>query len=383
MRRQIIFGKCALIFLLGVALSGCDDPQKEAARLFASQGLTVLEPARDYIALGGLFVVPKSGKASYLDPYDTLPGANGSATPFRAVVMQQSLNQSAGFGAAVGTLGGLVPIPAGLKFSDSKQVELAQIDANGTRYTSQMVAALIKKPSTGEAIQTQLLADPKNRIFIVQEIYTAKTLSLKSSNGTGLAAAVEGSATIPNCAPQGSDGANTSGGNSSTGKNATGQAGSGNSGTASSGAGGAPSTSSAGNATGGKAPSKTGTGSSGGSGAGATNSSTTAPGAKNANGKSQTGNTATNSASGAGGADVGISVGVCWASSTTLSFKTDPAIPFAVRLNEVVKAVDNNLAVKITNFKLPNSTLGGDDVSASALVMPDQPILYQVARKRH
>jgi hypothetical protein len=46
---------CLLLSLL--LFPGCD-PQKEALQLFTHQGLTVLQPARDYIALGGIFVLP-------------------------------------------------------------------------------------------------------------------------------------------------------------------------------------------------------------------------------------------------------------------------------------------------------------------------------------
>ena len=53
---------------LGVVFTTCScDPQKDALKLFQQQGLTVLEPARDYIALGGIFVVPSSGNPVYLD----------------------------------------------------------------------------------------------------------------------------------------------------------------------------------------------------------------------------------------------------------------------------------------------------------------------------
>jgi hypothetical protein len=59
-------------------------------------------------------------------------------------------------------------------------------------------------------------------------------------------------------------------------------------------------------------------------------------------------------------------VGACWSDAATLSFKSDTAIPFAVRLNEIVLGPDKKtLQVKVTGFKLPNTALGGEDVAAT------------------
>jgi hypothetical protein len=321
--------------LLGVLVFCSCDPLDDALKMFTKQGLTVLEPARDYIALGGIFVVPQGGGTpSYLDPYpdDTknLPTIGG-ATPFRAVVMQQSSNKSAGLEATVGTLGGLVSIPAGLKFSNSKQVQLAQIDASGTRYTSQMVAALIKMPMTSSAIQTQL-QDGKNRVFIVQELYTGKNLSVKSSDNSSLAAAVEGQASITTCSSSG--GTTTGGASKGTTTGST----------------------SGGTTTGGASKGTTTGGTSGGTTTGGASKGTT------------TGGTSGAATPQSGGSNVGVSVGLCWADAATLSFQSDNAIPFAVRLNEVVSGPGNILQVKITNFKLPNQALGAEEVSATALI---------------
>jgi hypothetical protein len=320
--------------------------------LFTQQGLTVLKPARDYIALGGIFVIPKKGTPAYLDPYDSLAGTSGTATPFRAVVMQQSANNSVGLDVAVGTLGGLVPIPAGLKFSHSKQVQLAQIDASGTRYTSQMVAALIKMPSTSGAIQSQL--NGGNRVFVVQELYTGKSLSVKSSDNTGLAAAVEGAASVPTCSST-TDGtttpAKTTPGATTPGATAPGAT--------------TPGATTPGGAT----PPK------------ATPATPAAPGSKPAQttGGGKTGTTAPAT----GASNVGISVGACWADAATLSFQSADAIPFAVRLNEVVVGPGNILQVKITGFKLPNVALGDEDVKATALINPNDPTVSKLMHKTH
>lgn len=343
--------KCSLLCL--IVLVACD-PEKEALKLFTDQGLTVLKPARDYIALGGLFVVPNSGTTVYLDPYDTLPPSNGTATPFRAVVLQESKNQNIAFDAAVGTLGGLVPIPAGLKFSHSAQVQLAQIDASGTRYTTQMIAALIKRPDTIRAIQAHL--QPGNRVFIVQELYTSKSLSLKSSTSNGLAGAVEGSANIPTCSSTssgGNTGASKKGG-ASTGGSTTG-----------------------GGSTGG---STTGGSTTGGSTTGATTTGSANTGSSTGDTANGSGKTGTSKAT---ASNAGITVGLCWSNAATLSFKSDTAIPFAVRLNEVIAGPGNELIVKDTNFKLPNKALGAGDVSATALINPQDPTVRDFTHVPH
>jgi hypothetical protein len=328
-------------FLITVLLLCSCDPQKDALALFTNQGLTVLKPARDYVALGGIFVIPHGGTPVYLDPYDSLPPTDASA--FHATIMQQSSSSSFGLDAAVGTLGGLVPIPAGLKFSHSKQVQLAQTDTTGTRYTSQMIAGIIKMPSTSAAIQGQLPPGGHNRVFIVQELYTGKSLSLKSSANDGLAASVEGAATIPNCSSTTSSDSTGKSGTTGTGTTGTGTTGTGATGTGTTGATGTGTT---------------GTGTTGAAGTGTTGTGTTGAGTKT--GASSTSN-------------VGISVGACWSDAATLSFKSDTAIPFAVRLNEIVLGPDKKtLQVKVTGFKLPNTALGGEDVAATVRISSDK-----------
>jgi hypothetical protein len=329
------------LLLTTLILCSCD-PQQEALKVFTQQGLTLLKPARNYIALGGIFVVPKSGIPVYLDPYDSIPPSGGTATKFNAVVMQQSSNRSIGLDAAVGTLGGLVPIPAGLKFSHTAQVQLDQIDTSGTRYTSQMIAALIQMPGTSGAIQNHF--QPGNRVFVVQELYTGTSLSLKASSGTGLGAAVEGGATIPTC---------DSGGQSAA--------------KAQDNAGGKD----------GKSGATSGSTSSGKSSAN-TNSDSTQAGSEADKSSGSKGSSNSPDAS-----KVGISVGICWANAATLSFKSESPIPFAVRLNEVILGAGNALTVKDTNFKLPNTALGAEDVSATALINKDDPTLNELVHQSH
>ena len=221
-----------------------------------------------------------------------------------------------------------------------------------------MVTALVAKPSTGQAIKDQLEDaqhnKTSNRVFIIQEIYTGKGFSVKSSSGVGLAASIEGSASIPSCSSSSSGTpAAATGAKSGTGTGAT-----------------APATG-------------TPTGNAASSGAkGAVPGSGQKTGAATVGSSdSASGGSGTNSGS---ASNVGISVGACWSSSATLSFQSDTAIPFAVRLNEVVLGPGDNLQVKITGFKVPTKAMGGGnkDVAATALI-DDSNVLAAFDHKPH
>lgn len=360
-----------LLFVVCFSVTSCD-PSKAALKIFTDQGLTVLKPARDYIALGGFFVVPSNGgPAAYQDPWDTINGSSGNPSSFTAIIQQQGNTSSAGLKTVVGTLGGLVSIPAGLSFSDSAQVSLGQINATGSRYTSQQILALIKMPSTQSAI-TQLLNDGNgNKVYIVQEIYKASSLSLTNSSNNSLAAAVFGSPTPPNCTTTGTSTGSGASGNGTSDPSST------SSSTSSSASGASSSSTTSPSGAGGDS----GTAGSGGhlpaSSGGATNKAGTGSATGSTGGKgtdaSGTGSNGTSS----GSSNVGISVGVCWANSYTLSFKADSALPFAVRLNEIQLGDDGLLKVVITNFSPPNA-LGGDLKAVVAL-----PPLENVVKSSH
>jgi hypothetical protein len=67
---------------------------------------------------------------------------------------------------------------------------------------------------------------------------------------------------------------------------------------------------------------------------------------------------------------------VCRAESGDLSFTSPTAIPFAVRLNEVVLGPGDVVSVKLTGFRLPTSALGAENpVEATALINERRPVL--------
>jgi hypothetical protein len=337
-----------------ITLIACD-LQKAALKIFTNQGLSVLQPARDYIALGGIVVLPKKGRPLYVDPYDTLTGTEGTYSNFSAVIQQQTQNQSTGIEAAVGTLASFIPVPAGLKFSTGQQVQLSQIDTGGTRLTTQMVLSLLKKNATSAAILAQLQAG--NRVFLVQEVYTAKSMDLKSASNMALDVSYGSSASLPTC------NASSTPSSSGTAQPSTGAS---NAGTA--GASGKATT-----GTSASAPkSNLAAGNSPASGTGGTGNKGTGAGAASSNSSANAGNT--------GG--VGISVGVCRASQYEISFQSQTPLPFAVRLNEVVVKAGGILDLNYTNFTIPGA-LGAGDVSATAIVDSAYPMLEDMEHVQH
>ena len=349
-----------LIVILPVLVLTSCNPQGETLKLFARQGLNILEPARDYIKLGGIFVLPSNGRPAYLDPYDSISGAEGSPSSIREIIEQQAGNNSANAEAVLGTLGNLVLIPAGIQFSHGTQFQLDQIDASGTRYSSQAMEALIRKPSTNAALHKWLKGG--TRVFVVQEVVAAKSLSVKSSSNTGLAGSIEGSTAIPNCASSAPAPSATSAlsGASGNGSSPTGMT--------------ASSSKNAGTSAGGQPTAVPPTpGNVVGSGGGQKNSTS---GAGTASGTQKPTNT--------GSSNSGISVGVCLANQFTLSFQTDNPIPFAVRLNEVVVGQGDVLSIKVTGFQPPITALMvGADEGASVLINHRRPILRDVMYQPH
>jgi len=303
-------GFAAMICLIVIVI-GCDSIDKAAKKIMADQGLTLLQPARDYIALGGIVSLPNGSRPIYEDPYDLLPNDNGTYSSFNAIVSQNTKNQSIGIDAAIGSLGSYVALPVSISglVNHSSSVKLSQIDTGGTRYTTQKVAALLTRQATSDAIKADLQA---GRVFVIQEVYTATSFSITSANATSVAAAAGGSAPSPQCSTS------------------SGTPGSGNSGAA---------------------------GSGGNSGAAAGNS-----GAAGSGGNSGT------AAGNSGAGSAPMSLGFCWGGNSSLSFTTDRPIPFAVRLNEVQLGPGGVLQIKKTNFKLPLNTLGADNASNTATV---------------
>jgi hypothetical protein len=324
---------CSLLVALVIAttcFTACDDPQKAILKVFTDEGLSLLEPARSYIKLGGIFAVPKHGQIVYFDPYDTIPSDPGTATDFSAIVEKQSTSQSTGISVAMSLLAQLIKLPVGLTFDTSKTVKLDQIDTGGTRYSSDKIDALLASANTAKKLNSLLGSNDGTRVYLVQELYTAKSLSITTTDNTSLSASLGAAGKVPSC----SSGSNSG----STTKPTTG------------------------------ANQATGNASTNGSNAGNSSSNQATKTKTNSTTKSQ--QNPTNSSS-----SKGVSFGACHDVDSSLSFTSKTDIPFAVRLNEIYIAPDKTLSVRVNGFTLPNHALGTTDTKASTWIDPNSPTL--------
>jgi hypothetical protein len=333
---------------------GCDDPQTQILRIFTNQGLTLLEPARSYISIGGIVLLPHGTNAlEYEDPYDTLPPESGTSTNFTAILNNQT-DTSATAAQVELLLPQMVSLPTGFSFEDGPQtVKLTQINSSGQRYTSPKVSTLLKEPNTASEINSRL--QEGDRVFIVQEVYTATSLSVSASSGMSLAANVGGSPVTKSC---------------SSGSGAAG----------SSGSGGSSAGTAGGSASGSAGKTAAGSSGSGGSGAGTAGGSASGSAGKTVAGSSGSGGSA---GTGSGSAE-GVSVGVCRNTTAELSFTSQTNIPFAVRLQEVEVGPGGVLRVKDRNFHLPNLALGNEeDVKGTVLINPANPVISKLKHITH
>jgi hypothetical protein len=325
MKRSVILLVIGVVAVATLGAQGCD-AEKAALKVFKEQGLIVLRPARDYVRVGGLVSV-RQNTATYRDPGDRVPTSSEMATKFRALVMQQDNKSSTGIGAALSALGSIVPIPVGLKLDSSRQMTLAQIDTGGVRLRSDALDAQIQKPRT-KAKMLELIG-AGSEVFIVQEVYTAKSLDLKATTNAAFGVSL-GLGELQSCATGGQDKAKE--------KEKS------------------------------EEPKKEGAADQGKkqAAADAKPANATTPAVKDdvkseANDNSKEEGTA-------------VSVSVCRASEFTLRFAATEAIPFAVRLAPIEKVGAQGIRIRDGNFKFPKS-LGSSRIEKATAEMPERSAL--------
>lgn len=338
--RRLLLSTAFVVLLTGQT---CRDPQTEAMKIFTDQGLVLLEPARDYVKPGGLVVLSKNGHPDYIDPLDDLGTESGTEVNFKAYIEGQTKNRSTGLDFALALIGKIIKVPAGLKYSDGQVVQLGQVECGGQRLASTSVLSLLRKKATADFLKAQLVAH--NRTFVVQEIYTAKSLSLKTSSNAAIDVSYGSTGSLPACSVTGSAGTTTgtTDATTTTGPKSTSKTGTGGGKTESAGKEGPTAATTSKQATGTAGSAVT---------AGATGTTRTG------------GTTATTGTAGtaAPGGGQGISLGACRNSEFELTLNTTAdAIPFAVRLNEVVLNLGGDLEIKYGQFRLPSS-LGSSDL---------------------
>lgn len=328
-----------------VTLISCD-PEKDALAVFTHQGLVLLRPARDYIKVAGIVVLPAHGSPEYLDPVDDVSSDPTNYVDFKAVILGQTKTQSTAFEAALSGLTSLMPLSAKLKYKGGQTVQLSQIDTGGRRIPTTTVSSLLKE-KTGDQLRSLLKPPNKYRVFVVQEVYSGKSITLKTASDQSLDVSYGDGSSLPDCS-------------SSTGSGSSADK---------SGSAGSPSQTSSGN---GATPSntakkgtpsasaKTVSGTQTSSGGGATPSNT----GKNAAPAGAKAVPGTGSSSGPS-----VSLGTCRNGNFALTLQTQDSIPFAVRLNEIVLS-DGVLNVKFGDFKFPPNSLGsGEEVEKATAVL--------------
>lgn len=343
------------ILCAAVVLASCDNAEKQALKIFTDQGLTILQPARDYVTVGGLVILPKTGGPVYADPYDAVATTAGTATNFQAIIQAQTKNQSNKVGASFSLIQKLLTLPIGLDHSNQSEVKLDQINASGSRLVAKALDTLITKTDTQTKIKTEL--GRSNRVFVVQEVYTAKSLSLTSTKNAALNVKL-GNGALPSCekaAPSAkaaaaeaskASGASAEKSGATTAQTKT----------------AAPTPTSTQSSSASAAPSKS---------ASAQTKETAATPPADSKAAEATGNTK---------AEGSVAIGVCRTSDYTLTLQSDKNIPIAVRLAEI-QLLDKTLAVKYGSFKFPG-TLGASDIEKStALLGTTQSVLSQIRRE--
>lgn len=177
--------RVVIVAVLAGLAAGCDI-ETAVLKLFEDQGLHLLKPARSYIEVGGLVVVPKNGKPVYIDRLDAIP-ANATEPPavtFSAVVLKESKGKSMDLGTTLAAIQGVLPVSLAAGFNKSQQVELAQINASGERLRFPTLASLIQARETRKLLTSEL--QRKGRAFVVWEVYRSTGLSVKGSGNVGL-----------------------------------------------------------------------------------------------------------------------------------------------------------------------------------------------------
>lgn len=323
-------GLAAAVSTGALFAQGCN-ARSQALEMFSRQGLNLLQPARDYIKPGGMiFLSKKTNRPDYESPKDPISPEPGNLVDFRAVILKETDTRSGAFSAALALANQILPIPIGLTASDDQAVTLDTIETTGLRLETDPLDKLIQERNTSAAARAGLKT---GRVFVIQEVYSARSLSLKSTNSRRLAVSLNGNQPVPTC------GASPGSGKSGDAGSGPGAAGSGDAEAAS---GSQPRTGDTGAASG---------------------TAKTAAAAK----------PTTASAAMSAASQIGASVGICRANEFTLQMKTDKPIPFAVRLAEV-ELSGGAVQRKRGAESIKNTTLGGGEIAA-ALVAKSAPVL--------
>lgn len=278
------------------AMLSCD-PQKEARELFREQGLVLLQPAREYVEPGGMLVIAGRDKTVYIDAFDDV----GSSTQGEArAEIPFDHHDSVTLDLALGLIAQEVKIPAGLKIDGAQRVKLEGVDVTVARITALEASHLLSKDATRTFLRSQVAHD---RVFLVQEVYKLRSLTLTSAEGNPLLLSHASIGLLPTCSAPREEG-NTSGRVHSA------------------------------------------------------EDASTSDDNVSAGSKATTVNSGKPSVSGLPGGGNAISVGACQSGAFSLTLNADRPIPFAVRPSEIVFDADGNPSIRPGNVEHLPQTLG-------------------------
>lgn len=197
MRRSLTGAVLMAIAAANVIAQSCD-AQKRALGIFAEQRLNLLRPARDYIQPAGLVFLPKGGPPEYDDPVEPVRPEPGNLTDFRAVILEETRKRSTGFALALGLANWVLPVPVGLKLAGNDEVSLGGIETTGVRLQTTAIDGLLKRNPVANAVVPELKRGL--RVFVVQEVYKATSLDLKSSTGQKMDVSFNDGTAVATCA---------------------------------------------------------------------------------------------------------------------------------------------------------------------------------------
>ena len=359
--KQTWFGALGAVTIAAISIAtvGCD-PRSEALGLFASKGLNLLSPARDYIKPGGMVFLTKGGHPEYDDPADSVGPENGNLTDFRANILEEALHKTSKLSAALSLAKTILPMSFSADAQSDSDVSLKGIETTGVRLSTEALDRLIGMPNTSQAAAHELAN--KTRVFIVQEIYLAKSLDLSTGKTRAFSLKYDNGSVIADCRPA-SDSGSKSGTATPAKKDVT---------LTKEAAGGSGTGKAAQTATKKEHAAKDATG---GSGTGTGTPTEAKTGAAGTKGTGQ---------SGSGPAADGTSklqagVAVCVSEAYTLKLNTQVPIPFAVRLAEL--KLSGKTVVRDRSGKTFTSTLGRGSEISGAVVSDSEPVLQGITRR--
>lgn len=341
-----------------LAQNSCQSPEQAIMAEFGKMGLNLIRPAKDYVRPGAVVWVPKQGA-----PLITLSKSAPETIPIKGAFQELTQKDTSGASVAFRLLRGMFPAGGELTAEKTSQVTLGQIDAVGVRLSSLQDTA--SEQTTAKVLRDGL--ESKYRVFVIEEVYSTRSLALEVTRGKALAVKSADQQPLSACKPAvdnkaTSKSAASEGGNakSPATKDGTGNAGSKPNSTAADAEAKPPAAKSAvGNP--GQAKDSSAT----------TNSTGTDP-------SGSSGAQANKSSSGTAKdipkpATLGIQY--CIAGESTIRMQVQEPLPFAARLREYVLK-NGKLQLKLA--AVPDGTLGSDK---GDLVSANRPVLENLIQR--